>query len=83
MSSSDHKHVFSSEAGIIVSDCQSLYLLCGNPGCMATSGCSRCVESKWRSQGSNNARGNSARERVWFSPHCERTASLFALGGML
>ena len=40
-----------------------------------------CMEWKARggygSQGNNQARENSAKERIWFSPHCLRTEESF------
>ena len=57
--------------------------LCGYEGEHQMPGSWDCVEWKARggygSQGNNQARENSAKERIWFSPHCigAKQASLF------
>jgi hypothetical protein len=55
--------------------------LCGYEGEHAMPGSWECLPWKARggygSQGNNQARENSAKERIWFSPHCLKPPSLF------
>ena len=55
--------------------------LCGYDGEHAMPESWECVTWKaaggYGSQGDNAARGNAARERIWFSPHCIRQVGLF------
>jgi hypothetical protein len=57
--------------------------LCGYEGEHAMPGTWECVPWKARggygSQGEGRGRDNSARERIWFSPHCLKLPTLFDL----
>ena len=60
-------------------DPQLRIALCGYTGEHALPATWECLEWKakggYGSQGNGTGRANSARERVWFSPHCEKVGT--------